>query len=83
VSKQTIAEAPGVELFLRDIPETYTFHGLATEQYELEIGGWVYDSRYATRAGMEEMIEVIDELHTSLDVARAALFAAWQGGTTS
>lgn len=83
MSKRTAAEAPGVELILRDIPDRYTLEGLVGEQYELEVGGWAYDSRYATRSGMEEMIEVIDQLHTSLDVIRAALFTAWQEGTRS
>ena len=78
MSKRTVAEAPQVELFLRDIPETITEDGLVEEQYELEVGGWIADVRYATHTGVEEMIEVIDELHTSLDVIRAALFAAWR-----
>jgi hypothetical protein len=81
MSKKMIVEAPGVELFLRDIPEVIIETEPIAEQYELEIGGWIADIRYATRMGMEEMIEIIDELHTSLDIARAALFAAWQGGT--
>jgi hypothetical protein len=83
MSKRTVAGAPGVELILRDIPDRYTLEGLVGEQYELEVGGWVYDSRYATRSGMEEMIEAIGELQTSLDVIRAALFTAWQEGTAS
>lgn len=76
MSKRTIAEAPQVELFLRDIPEVFTENGPADEQYELEVGGWICDVRFATGTGIEEMIEVIDELHTSLDVARAALIAS-------
>lgn len=76
MSKRTIAEAPQVELFLRDIPEVFTEDGPADEQYELEVGGWICDVRFATRSGVEEMIEVIDELHTSLDVARAALITS-------
>lgn len=77
MSKRTIAEAPGVELILRPIYDMRVPHD---EQLELEIGGWQFDLRQGDRLGAEEMIEVIDELHTSLDVIRAELFRIWQEG---
>lgn len=76
MSKRTIIEAPGVELIARDL-----YSGkIPDEQLELEIGGWQYDLQQGDRLGAEKMIEVIDELHASLDVARAELFRIWQEG---
>jgi len=73
MTKRTVAEGPGAELFLRDILTLATTEGLVEEQYELEIGGWLYDDRLATVSGVEAMIEVIDELRGSLRVIRGAL----------
>ena len=75
MGKRTIAEAPGVELILRDV-----YGQDNDEQLELEVGGWQYDLQFGDRLGAEKMIEVIDELHASLDVARAELFRIWQEG---
>lgn len=81
MGKRTLAEAPDVELVERDLLLDVDVDGETSDTViELMIGDWLFDSRYRTRAEMERMIETIDQLHTSLDVARARLFEMWQEG---
>jgi len=68
MSKRTIFEAPGVEVYERE-----TFHPvegaaspLTTVRLELEVGGWQYDVQPDDVFGIGAMLKTVNELQTSL-----------------
>lgn len=75
MSKVTIFEAAGIELFERE-----TFHPVpgaasptTTVQIELEVGGWVYSVKPDDADGIEELLAAANRLQTSLGELKMVL----------